>query len=185
MIIYKPKWTPKQFYQHEIFLQKRKERINISKKTKQIERENRNYKQIPTIDPLSIDIINKTESYIPLIRRSVEYRAQKTYKNILNERMNIRELKLNNLYFLDKTERDIIYWRQKLWKKKVEQKLNKSSYKLQKLKEKEEEIKKYRNYKLQLCPKSKSMINKNIKYFHTTNDYNNDMIHFSLYFSFL
>ena len=175
MIIYKPKWTPKQFYQHEIFLQKRKERINISKKTKQIERENRNYKQIPTIDPLSIDIINKTESYIPLIRRSVEYGAQKMYKNILNERIKLKELKSNKMYFLDKTERDIIYWRQKLWKKKVEQKLNKSSYKLQKLKEKEEEIKKYRNYKLQLCPKSKSMINKNIKYFHTTNDYNNDI----------
>ena len=173
MIIYKPKWTPKQFYQHEIFLVKRKERINDSKKTKQFERENRNYKYISYIDPLSVEMINKTE-YVPITRRSVEYRAQKTYKNILNERMNIRELKLNNLYFLDKTERDIIYWRQKLWKKKVEQKLNKSSYKLQKIKEKEDEEKKYRNYKLQLCPKSKSIINKKIKYFHTTNDYNND-----------
>ena len=173
VIIYKPKWTPKHFYEHEMFLQKRKERINYSKKIKQLETEERNYTSIPTINPLSIEIINQTETYIPIMKRSIEYKNQKLYKNIINEKIKEREIKemmkSNNLYVLNKSESDVLYWRQKLWQKKIEQKLNKSSYKLQKLKEKEEE-KKYIKYKLQLCSHSKKMVENNIKYFHTINN---------------
>ena len=176
MIIYKPKWTPKQFYEHEIFLQKRKERINNSKKAKQIQAESRKYQSIPTINPVSIEILNQTESYVPIMKRSIEYKNQKRYKDILNEKIKEREIdeliKSNNMYTLDKTQADVLYWRQKFWKKKVEDKLNKSSYKKQKLKEKEEENK-YLNYKLQLNSRNYSYIETRSKYFHTTINDNN------------
>ena len=82
-------------------------------------------------------------------------------------------MKSNNSYILDTAETDVIYYRQKLWQKKVEDKLNKNSYKAQKQKEKEEENK-FKDYKLQLCPYSKKIVENKIKYFHTVsnNNYN-------------
>ena len=179
MIIYKPKRTPKQFYEHEIFLQKRKERINNSKKNKKIELENMNYQSIPTIDPVSVEIINQIDNYVPIMKRSVEYKNQKIYKNILNEKIKEKEIndkiKATNIYVLDKTEADVLYWRQKFWQKKVEEKLNKSSYKKQKLKELEEENK-YLNYKLQINSRSYSNLETKTKYYHTTINDNNTNI---------
>ena len=176
MIIYKPKRTPKQFYEHEIFLQKRKERINDSKKNKKIVIENMNYQSIPTINPVSVEIINQTENYVPIMKRSVEYKNQKNYKNILNEKVKEKEIKdkikASNIYVLDKAEEDVLYWRQKFWQKRVEEKLNKSSYKKQKLKEIEEENK-YLKYKLQINSRSYSRLETRSKYYHTTINDNN------------
>ena len=53
-------------------------------------------------------------------------------------------MKSNNSFILDTAETDVIYYRQKLWQKKVEDKLNKNSYKAQKQKEKKYEKSKKR-----------------------------------------
>lgn len=177
IVKYKPKWTIKYFYDHEMKLQKRKETIIDKKRNIQIERENENNKSIPSINPRSIDIIIEKDSYIAIDKRSIEYNNQIKHKKILNEKLKeqrIKEMmKSNNSYILDTAETDVIYYRQKLWQKKVEDKLNKNSYKAQKQKEKEEENK-FKDYKLQLCPYSKKIVENKIKYFHTVsnNNYN-------------
>ena len=164
MVIYKPKWTPKYFYEHEMFLQKRKERIINTKKNKQLELESRNYTSFPNINPVLIEIANQTDSYVPIIKRSTEYQNQKIYKAILNEKIKQKEInetmKSKTMYTLDKSKADIVYWRHKLWQKKVEQKLNKNSYKIQKLKEK------------QILPRNKTATDNKIIYFNTTNNTN-------------
>ena len=176
MTIYKPMWTPKQFYEHEIFLQKRKERINNSKKIKQILKNNENYQSIPNINPLPSEFIPPKNKYIPIIERSIDDRNRRLSRNIINEKLKEKQIdemmKKNKTFNLDKTEYDLLYWRQKLWQKKVENKLNKSSYKIQKLKEKEQENN-FKNYKLQLCPGSKKMIEEKMKYFNTITTNNN------------
>jgi len=176
MTVYKPMWTPKQFYEHEIFLQKRKERINNSKKMKQILKDSENYQSIPTIHSLPTEFIPPKNKYIPIIERSIDDRNKRLSRNIINEKLKEKQIdemmKKNKTFNLDKTEYDLLYWRQKLWQKKVEDKLNKSSYKIQKLKEKEKEDN-FKNYKLQLCPGSKKMIEDKIKYFNTITINNN------------
>ena len=128
-----------------------------------------NYQSIPTINPVSVEIINQTENYVPIMKRSVEYKNQKIYKNILNEKVKEKEIKdkikASNIYVLDKAEEDVLYWRQKFWQKRVEEKLNKSSYKKQKLKEIEEENK-YLKYKLQINSRSYSRLETRSKYYH-------------------
>ena len=91
---------------------------------------------------------------------------------MLNERLNEKvkeKKKVNNTANLDKSEVDLIYWRQQFWRKKVEEKLNKSLYKKQKLENEQKEIN-YRNYKLQLCSYSKKIIENKTKYFNTINN---------------
>ena len=171
MTIYRPKFSAKQFYEHEIFLQKRKERINNSKKIKQQEKENENNKSIPTINPLSNEyMLQRNISYIPIERRAIEYRNQRNFRTILNERLKEKEIeemrKQNKTINLDKNEVDFVYWRQQFWKKKVEEKLNKSSYKKQKIQNEQEENK-FKNYKLQLCSYSKKILEQKTKYFRT------------------
>ena len=103
------------------------------------------------------------------MKRSVEYKNQKIYKNILNEKVKEKEIKdkikASNIYVLDKAEEDVLYWRQKFWQKRVEEKLNKSSYKKQKLKEIEEDNK-YLKYKLQINSRSYSRLETRSKYYH-------------------
>ena len=125
---------------------------------------------MPTIDSFSNKLIIQNESYKPIIKKSIEYRNHRNFRNMLNERLNEKEKKkVNNTVNLDKSEVDLIYWRQQFWKKKVEDKLNKSSYKKQK-KENELKEKEYKNYKLQLCSYSKKIIENKTKYFHTINN---------------
>lgn len=170
MIVYRPKFTAKHFYEHEMFLKKRKERINNSKKIKQELKEEENNKLIPTIDSFSNKLILQNESYIPIMKKSIEYRNQRNFRNMLNERLNEKgKKKVNNTVNLDKSKVDLIYWRQQFWRKKVEEKLNKSSYKKQKL-EKEQKEKNYKNYKLQLCSYSIKLIENKTKYFNTINN---------------
>jgi hypothetical protein len=112
-----------------MFLKKRKERINNSKKIKQELKEEENNKLIPTIDSFSNKLILQNESYIPIMKKTIEYRNQRNFRNMLNERLNEKgKKKVNNTVNLDKSKVDLIYWRQQFWRKKVEEKLNKSSY---------------------------------------------------------
>ena len=114
MTIYKPKWTPKHFYEHEMFLQKRKERINLSKKNKQIKKLDENYKPTPTINPLPTEIITPTKKYIPIIERSIDDRNKKLSRNIINEKLKEKKIdemmKKNKTFVLNKTEYDLLYW---------------------------------------------------------------------------
>ena len=172
MIVYRPKFTSKHFYEHEMFLKKRKERINNSKKIKQELKEEENNKLIPTIDSFSNKLILQNESYVPIVKKSIEYRNHRNFRNMLNERLNEKvkeKKKVNNTANLDKSEVDLIYWRQQFWRKKVEEKLNKSLYKKQKLENEQKEIN-YRNYKFQLCSYSKKIIENKTKYYNTINN---------------
>ena len=170
MIVYRPKFSAKYFYEHEMFLKKRKERINNSKKIKKQEKEQENNQLVPTINAYSNKLIEQNNSYIPIIKRTIEYRNQRIFRNMINERLNEKEIKKGSKTLnLNKSEADLIYWRQQFWKKKIEEKLNKSSYKKQKM-ENEQKENNYKNYKLQLCSYSKKIVENKTKYFKTINN---------------
>ena len=174
IIVYKPKWTPNYFYSREIFLMHRKERINNIKKNILKKKLEKNNSFQPKINAYSREITNEENTYTPIYLRAIEYQNQKKVKNIMNEKLKDKKIdqmmKSNNSYFLESIDADLIYWRQKNWKKKVEEKKNKSRYKIQKEKYLKEEEIKYANYRLNISTKSKKLAENKKQYFYTTNN---------------
>ena len=129
VVIYRPKWTPNYFYKHEIFLKQRKERINNAKKYRLNKKLEENYSFQPEINLYSKENITEinNNTYTPIYLRSIEYNNLKKAKNIINEKLKEKKIeemmKMNNSsYFIDDADADLFYYRQKNWKKKIEEK---------------------------------------------------------------
>ena len=174
-IVYrKQKRTPKQFYEHQLFLMQRQKNINNSKKTKQMVKEEENFREIPEIDPISDQIVIDKGDYIPIYKRAIELQNQKKMKIILNERKKNKEIedmikKYNNsLFYVDENEINEFYNTQLSWKEKIK-KRNKTLY-IKKQEEKMNEEKKLLSYKLEINENSKKITENNLKYYNTLNN---------------
>ena len=172
-IIYrKKKRTPKQFYEHQLFLMHRQEKINNSKKAKNLAKENETLKEFPGISPYSEEIINNKGDYVPIYERTIELQNQKKTKIMLNERKKKKQLDdmikkySNSSFYVDKNEIDQFYLTQISWNDKIK-KRNKDLFK-----KKQEEIKneedRIMSYTMEISEKTKKLAENKIKYLTTT-----------------
>ena len=152
----------------------RQKNINNSKKTKQMVKEEENFREIPEIDPISDQIVIDKGDYIPIYKRAIELQNQKKMKIILNERKKNKEIedmikKYNNsLFYVDENEINEFYNTQLSWKEKIK-KRNKTLY-IKKQEEKMKEEKKLLSYKLEINENSKKITENNLKYYNTLNN---------------
>lgn len=166
--------TPKQFYEHQLFLMHRQEKINKSKKMKQLTKEEENYRDYPEISPVSEQILFEKGDYIPIFKRAIELQNQKKAKMILNERKKNKEIDdmikkySNSSFYVDKNEINEFYMTQISWKDRIKEKSKTSYSKNQEEKKKEE--KKILSYKFQINKNSRRIIENKLKSFNTINN---------------
>ena len=170
--------TPKEFYEHQLYLMEIRKKMNNKKKLQMIAKEEQNYTYSPEINPISEQIINEKGNYIPLFKRAVELQNQKKLKKILNKRKKEKEIsdmmRTNNSFYVNQELINEFYSTQIDWKDKIK-KRNRELY-LKKEEEKIKEENKIKNYKLEIDEKSKKIIEKKLRKYNITNDTNNSFL---------
>ena len=163
----KKKRTPKQFYEHQIFLMHRQEKINNSKKEKNLAKEYENIKEFPSITPYSEEIINNKGNYIPIYERTIELQNQKKVQIMLNERKKKKEIDdmmekySNNSFYVDKNEIEQFYSTQIKWNDNI--KKRNSDLLRKKEQEKKNEENKILSYTIEINQKSKKLAENKIR----------------------
>ncbi len=174
IICRKKKRTPKQFYEHQLFLIRRQQNINNSKRMKKIAKEEKNCREFPEIDPISEQIIGENEDYIPIFKRAIELQNQRKMKLIMNEKKKNKEIDdmirktTNSSYYVNKDEINEFYTTQINWKNSIK-KRNKALL-IKKNEERKIEERKILSYKIKVDEYSQKLIDKKYKKFLTVNN---------------
>ena len=176
IVIYRKKnKTPKEFYQHQIFLLKRQKNIINSKKKKLLAKEEKDFTFFPEINSLSEQIIIEKGGYTPLFKRAAELQNMKNSRIILNEKKKIQEIdemiRRNNTFYVNQNLINEFYLTQIDWKNSI-QKRNKELY-AKKEEEKINEEMKIKSYKIKMNKKSIKLAKNRLKQYYTINNISN------------